>query len=144
MNSSENPAYSMCSEQITMFAKIQGAGAAAPVRAPTTFSATSMAGFMCASCNYVSTVAADITRSGVGAYTAKLRDGLPNVLDIDGRVNATTGAAAAKDVYVVDYNPTTRVITFGVNLATTGAVVDLLSTDFLTFTITGTKSVPPY
>lgn len=144
MNQSENLAFSMCFEQVTMFAKIQGAGAAAPVRAPTTFSATSMAGFMPASCNFVSTVAADITRSGVGAYTAKLRDGFPVVLDIDGRVNATTGAAAAKDVYIVDYNPTTRVITFGTNLATTGAVVDLLSTDFLTFTITAIKNVPTY
>jgi hypothetical protein len=57
---------------------------------------------------------------------------------------STTGAAAAKDVYVVDYNPTTRVITFGVNLATTGAAVDLLATDFLVFTITGQKGVPAY
>jgi len=129
---------------ITFYGKIQGAGAAAPVRAPTTFSATSMAGYMHSSNNYISTVASDITRSGVGAYTAKVRDGLPVVLDIDGRVNATTGAAAAKDVYIVDYNPTTRVITFGVNLATTGAVVDLLSTDFLTFVITGQKGVPTY
>jgi hypothetical protein len=80
----------------------------------------------------------------VGAYTAKLRDGVPVVLDIDGRVWSTTGAVAAKDVYIVEYNPTTRVITFGVNLATTGAVVDLLSTDFLVFTIVGQKNVPVY
>ena len=144
MNQSENLAYAMVPEQITLYAKIQGAGAAAPVRAPTTFSATSMAGYMHASNNFISQTAADITRAGVGAYTAKLRDSLPVVLDIDGRVNATTGAAAAKDVYIVDYNPTTRVITFGVNLATTGAVVDLLATDFLTFIITGMKSVPGY
>jgi hypothetical protein len=144
MNQSEYMAYGMPAEMITMYAKIVGAGAAAPLRAPTTFSATSMAGFMAASNNFVSLTAADITRSGVGAYTAKLRDGLPVVLDIDGRVYATTGAAAAKDVYIVDYNPTTRVITFGVNLATSGAVVDLLSTDFLTFTITGQKNVQAY
>ena len=144
MNESENASYAMPREQITFFAKIQGAGAAAPVRAPTLFSATSSAGFMHASNNYVSLVAADITRSGVGAYTAKLRDSVPVVNDVDGRVFATSGAAAAKDVYVIDYNPTTRVITFGTNLATTGAAVDLLSTDFLVFTITGQKSVPSY
>lgn len=144
MNQSENPASAMPYDHLVFYAKIQGQGAAAPIRAPSTFSATSMASYMHASNNYVSPVAADITRSGVGAYTAKLRDGLPVVLDIDGRVNATTGAAAAKDVYVVDYNPTTRVITFGTNLATTGAAVDLLTTDFLTFVISGQKSVPAY
>lgn len=144
MIQSENPSYAMPAEMIVYFAKIQGAGAAAPVRAPTTFSATSFAGFMHASNNFISLVATDITRSGVGAYTAKLRDVLPVVLDIDGRVYATTGAVAAKDVYVFDYNPTTGVITFGVNLATTGAVVDLLSTDFLVFTITGQKGKPVY
>jgi hypothetical protein len=144
MNESENIAFAMPREQITFYAKIQGAGAAAPVRAPTTFSATATSGFMHASNNYVSLTAADITRSGVGAYTAKLRDGVPVVLDIDGRVWSTTGAVAAKDVYIVEYNPTTRVITFGVNLATTGAVVDLLSTDFLVFTIVGQKNVPVY
>lgn len=144
MNRSENQAFAMPYGQITMFAKIQGAGAAAPVRAPSTFSATSAAGYMHASHNFVSTVAADITRSGAGAYTAKLQDGLPAVLHISGRVNATTGAAAAKDVHVFDYNPTTRVISFGTNLATSGAATDLLSTDFLTFMITGTKDVPAY
>jgi hypothetical protein len=143
MNQSENQAYAMPFEQITVYAKIQGAGAAAPVRAPTTFSATSSAGFMHASNNFVSTVATDITRAGVGDYTAKLRDGLPVVLDIDGRVWSTT-AAAAKDCYIRDYNPTTRVITFGTNLATTGAVADLAATDFLIFTINGTKSIPSY
>ncbi len=144
MNDSESAAYAMPYGQIMFYGKIQGAGAAAPVRAPTTFSATSMAGYMHSSNNYVSAPAGDITRSGVGAYTVKFRDGLPVVLDIDGRVNATTGAAAAKDVYIVDYNPNTRVVTFGVNLATTGAVVDLLSTDFLTFVITGQKGTPAY
>jgi hypothetical protein len=63
---------------------------------------------------------------------------------ICGIVWATTGAAAAKSVSVFDYNPTTRVITFGVNLVTSGAVVDLLSTDFLTFKIDGSKSIPAY
>lgn len=144
MNQSENQAFAMPYESITLYAKLQGAGAAAPVRAPTTFSATSSAGYMAASNNFVSQTAADITRSGVGAYTAKLRDGLPVVNYVEGMVWATTGAAAAKDVFVFDYNPTTRVITFGVNLATTGAAVDLLATDFLTFKIDGQKSIPVY
>lgn len=143
MNRTEHLAYALPYEQITLYGKIQGQAAAAPIRAPTTPSATSSAGFMFSSHNFISTVAADITRAGVGDYTAKLQDGLPVVLDIDGRVWSTT-AAAAKDVYIRDYNPTTRVITFGTNLATTGAVVDLLTTDFLVFTIVGTKGIPSY
>lgn len=143
MNRSDNPVTAMPYDMVVMFGKLQGAGAAAPVRAPTTFSATSMATYMHSSNNFISTTVV-CTRSGVGAYTATLSDGLPVVLDVDGRVFATTGAAAAKDVYVVDYNPTTRVITFGTNLATTGAAADLLSTDYLVFTITGQKTVPSY
>lgn len=144
MNRSENLAFSMSPESIAFYAKIQGAGAVAPVRAPTTFSATSSIGYMHASNNFVSLIAADITRSGVGAYTAKLSDSLPVILDIDARCWSSTGAAAYKDVYITDYNPTTRVITFGTNLATTGAATDLLATDFVTFIITGQKSVPTY
>ena len=143
MNQSDNPATALPYEHVVFYAKLQGAGAAAPVRAPTTFSATSSAGFMHASNNFVSLTATDITRAGVGDYTAKLRDGIPVVIDIDGRVWSTT-AATAKDVYIRDYNPTTRVITFGVNLATTGAVADLAATDFLVFTIVGQKTVPVY
>lgn len=134
----------MPAEMITFFAKIVGTGGTAPVRAPTTFSATSSAGYMAASNNFISLTAADITRSGAGAYTAKLRDGCPVVLDIDIRIWSTTGAAAYKDGYITDYNPTTRVITFGTSLATTGAAADLLATDFLTFIITGQKGVPVY
>jgi hypothetical protein len=143
MNQSENPSSAMPYEQITMYAKITGAGAAAPVRSSTTFSATASSAFMHASHNFVSLTAADITRAGVGDYTVKLRDGLPVVLDIDARCWSTT-AAGAKDVYIREYNPTTRVITFGTNLATTGAVADLAATDFVVFTIVGTKSVPVY
>lgn len=143
MNQSEHLAYAMPYEQIVLYAKIQGAGAAAPVRAPTTFSTTSAAGYMHASHNFVSLTATDITRAGVGDYTAKLRDGLPVVIDIDARI-WSTNAATAKDCYIRDYNPTTRVITFGTNLTTSGAVADLASTDFLVFTIVGTKSVPVY
>lgn len=144
MNRSDNPVTAMPYDMVVMFGKLQGAGAAAPVRAPTTFSSTSTAGFMHSSNNFVSTTAADITRSGVGAYTVKFSDGLPVILDIDVRVFSTTGAAAYKDAYVTDYNPTTRVLTFGTSLATTGAATDLLATDFVTFTITGQKTVPGY
>lgn len=143
MQQSENPSAAMPSEHLVFYAKIQGAGAAAPVRAPTTFSATSSAGFLHASNNFISLTAADITRAGVGDYTAKLRDSVPVVIDIDGRIWSTT-AATAKDVYIRDYNPTTRVITFGTNLTTSGAVADLAATDFLVFTIVGQKSVPVY
>lgn len=144
MIESENPAYAMPRETITYFAKLQGAGAAAPIRAPNLSTGVSAAAMSLASNNFISLTATDITRSGVGAYTAKLRDILPMVLDIDGRVWATTGAAAYKDVYITDYNPTTGVITFGTNLATSGAPADLLSTDFLVFTIIGQKNKPAY
>lgn len=139
MNQSENVAFAMPYEQITLFAKVQGQGPAAPIRAPTTFSATSTKGFMFSSHNFVSTVAANITRSGVGVYTAKLRDGLPLVLDIVPTVMGTDG----KRVQIQDYNPTTRVISFSAFDAA-GALADLATTDFVTFTIIGTKSVPGY
>lgn len=144
MNQSENQAFAMPNEQVTMYCKIQGAGAAAPVRAPNLLTGTSAAAMSFASNNFVSAVAADITRSGVGAYTLKLRDGFPVVNWIEGMVWATTGAAAYKDVFITDYNPVTRVVTFGVNLATSGAAVDLLSTDFLTFKFDCQKGIPPY
>lgn len=144
MNCSENQAFAMPYEHIVVYGKIQGQGAAAPLRAPTTFSATSSAGFMHSSNNFVSTVAADITRSGVGAYTVKFSDGLPVVLDIDIRVWSTAGAAAYKDAYVTDYNPTTRVLTFGTSLATSGVATDLATTDYAVFSISGQKSVPGY
>ncbi len=47
---------------IAVYGKIQGQAAAAPIRAPVTVSSTSSAGFMEASHNFVSLVAADITR----------------------------------------------------------------------------------
>jgi len=144
MNRSENPSYAMPYEHITMYGKLQGQGAAAPIRAPSTFSATSSAGFMHSSNNFVSTIAADVTRTGVGAYTVKFSDGIPVVIDIDLRIWSTTGAAAYKDGYVTDYNPTTRVLTFGTNLATSGAATDLATTDFLVITIVGQKGVPGY
>lgn len=139
MNQSENVAFAMPYEQITHYAKIQGQGVAAPIRAPTTFSATSTKGFMFASHNFVSPIAADITRSGVGVYAAKLRDGLPLVLAIVPTVMGTDG----KRVQVQDYNPTTRVISFSAFDAA-GLADDLDATDFVTFTLIGTKSVPGY
>lgn len=142
MNQSEFPSYAMAQEQITMFAKIQGAGGVAPVRAPTTFSATSSIGFLPASLNWVSTTATDIVRTGAGAYTMKLRDGLPLVLNVTGECWGP--AATAKDIVVQDYNPTTRVLTFASNLESSGAATDLAAADFVVFTIIGTKGVPAY
>lgn len=142
MNQSENLAYAMPYEQLTLYAKIQGQGAAAPIRAPTTFSATSSAGFMHASNNFVSATASDITRTGVGLYTAKLRDSVPVVLDID--IKVWGPSATAKDAYVTDYNPTTRVVTFATFLQSSSAAADLATTDFATFVITGQKNIPVY
>lgn len=139
MNQSENQSSSMAYEEITFYAKIQGAGAAAPVRAPTTFSATSSIGFMHASNNFVSLTATDIVRSGAGVYTVKLRDSLPVILWIDPSVWGTD----SKRAQVTDYNPTTRVISVKVTTAA-GVAADLASTDFLTFKITGQKSIPAY
>src|ERR1700751_6498891 len=101
MNQSENLAYAMPSESITFYAKVQGAGAAPPVRPPTTFSWTSFKGFMHAINNFVSLTASDITRSGAGVYTAKLRDSLPIVLNIIPELVGTDG----KWAQVTDYNP---------------------------------------
>lgn len=142
MNNSENLAFAMPCEHITFYAKIQGAGAAAPVRAPTTISATSSIGFMHASNNYVSTVATDISRASAGAYTLKLRDSLPVILNITGDVWGP--AATAKDLVIQDYNPTTRVLTFATNLESSGAATDLATADFVVFTFTGQKNSPVY
>ncbi len=142
MNQSENVSYAMPPEQITFYAKIQGAGAAAAVRAPTTYSATSSIGFMHASNNFAPTVATDIVRTGAGAYTMKLRDSLPVILNIT--AECWGPAATGKDIVIVDYNPTTRVLTFGSNLESTGAATDLAAADFVIFTIIGMKSIPTY
>lgn len=142
MNLSDNPATAMPYEHLTFYAKIQGTGAAAPVRAPTTFSATSSVGFMHASHNFCSLTATDIVRTGAGAYTMKLRDGVPVVLNIT--AECWGPAATGKDIVIQDYNPTTRVVTFASNLESTGAATDLAAADFVVFTITGTKTVPPY
>jgi len=139
MNQSENPAYAMPPEMVIFFAKIQGAGAAAPVRAPTTFSATSYKGFMHASNNFVSLVATDITRSGAGVYTAKLRDTFPVILSIEPEIIGTD----FKQCQVQDYNPSTQVLSFTVT-NTAGAPTDLAATDFVTFTFFAQKVKPTY
>lgn len=142
MNQSENIAFAMPYEQITFYAKIQGAGAAPPVKAPTTFSATSSIGFMHASNNFCSAVATDITRVSAGVYTMKLRDGLPVMLNISGDVWGP--AATSKNLVIQDYNPTTRVVSFTTNLETTGAATDLAAADFVVFELKGQKGIPAY
>lgn len=142
MNNSENLAWSMSQEHITYYAKIQGAGAAAPVRAPTLFSATSAIGYMAASNNYAPTVATDITRSGAGVYTMKLRDASANILGINADVWGPQ--ATSKSVIIQDYNPSTRVLSFTVTLDSTNAATDLAAADFVIFEIKGQKGLPVY
>jgi alkyl hydroperoxide reductase subunit AhpC len=140
MNQSENVAFSMSPELIIFFAKVQGAGAAtAPVRAPTTFSNTSWKGFMFASNNFVSTVATDIATSATGVYTAKLRDVTGHVINISADLAGTDG----KWAQVTNYNHSTQVISFQV-FSALGALADMASTDFVTFTIFGQKVKPTY
>jgi hypothetical protein len=139
MNQSENLAFSMTPESIRFYAKIQGQGAAAPIRAPTTFSSTSFISFMHASNNFISLVATDITRSGAGVYTAKLRDFLPVIVAMDIQVAGTNGKWGS----IVDYNPTTGVISF-LTFSSAGAATDLATTDFAVFVIDGQKVKPTY
>jgi hypothetical protein len=142
MNSSESLAYAMSPEHITFYAKIQGTGATPPVRAPTTFSATSAIGYMAASNNWCSTVATDITRASAGVYTMKLRDSTANVLGINADVWCPQ--ATSKSAIIQDYNPTTRVLSFTVTLDSTNAPTDLAAADFVIFEIKGQKSIPGY
>lgn len=142
MNNSETVAFSMSQEHITFYAKIQGAGAAAPIRCPTTFSATSAIGYMAASNNYCSTIATDITRSGAGVYTMKLRDSSANILGINADVWGPQ--ATSKSAIVQDYNPTTKVLSFTVTLDSSNAPTDLAAADFVIFEIKGQKGIPSY
>jgi hypothetical protein len=139
MNRSENPAAAMPYEMITYFAKFKGAGAFALVVAPTTFSSTSSIGFMHVSNNFASVTAADHTRSGAGAYTVKLSDTVPVVLNIVPTVWGPDG----KRAQIADYNPSTRVATV-LTWDAAGVAADLAATDFLVLEIVGTKSVPAY
>lgn len=123
-------------EQATIYGLIQGAGAAAPVVAGTTFSGTSSKSFMPRSVNWISLIAADIVRTGAGIYTAKFTDGLPYVIDITVSNWGTSGLWAS----MVDFNPTTRVVSFQTFNAG-GTPADMAATDFLRFTITGSQTV---
>jgi hypothetical protein len=136
MNRSQYPDASMSLEQCSAWASVQGAGAAAPTIPTTTLSLTSSIQPMTASDNYASTVAGDITRSGVGLYTVKLKDSFPIILDILPNVWGTDG----KQAQMTDYNPTTRVITVK-TYTSAGVAVDLASTDNLKFNILGRLSI---
>lgn len=140
MNQSENPAYGMPAELIIFFARVTGAGAAAPVRSSTTYSNTSWKGFMFASNNFVSTTATDIARSGAGVYTAKLRDVPGHVIEIIPTLAGTDG----KKVQIQDYNHSTQTISFSVLNADGLVATDLAATDEVTFTIFGQKVKPTY
>lgn len=139
---SEFQSFSMSQEHIVLYAKIQGAGAAAPIRAPTLFSATSAIGYMAASNNYCSTVATDITRASAGVYTMKLRDAPANILGINADVWGPQ--ATSKSCIIQDYNPTTKVLSFTTTLDTTNAATDLAAADFVVFEIKGQKGLPVY
>jgi|SRR6188474_78109 len=139
MNESENQCFAMPREQITQWAAVQGAGAAAPTVPTITPSTTNSLVFMHRSNNWVSRTAGDIARSGAGVYTAKLRDGFPTILDIIPNVVGTDG----KRVQVTGYNPVTRVISFS-SYNAAGTATDLATTDFCRFTILGQKNFPDY
>lgn len=139
MNRSENLATAMPYEMITLFAKFTGAGAAALTVASTTFSATVSKSFLHRSNNFASTTASDHTYVGTGSYTVKLSDAPPNILAIIPSVMGTDGKKAT----LTAYNPTTRVASI-LTWDVTGVATDLATTDSLTLTIMGTKSVPDY
>lgn len=130
--------YQMSPEVCNFIACVQGAGAAAPVIPTTVFSATSSKGYMTAANNFASGVAGDIVRSGVGVYTVKLKDGLPVVIDLGANVWGPNGTWAT----ILDYNPTTRVVSVN-TWAAGGAAADLAATEFLRLSITGQMSVFP-
>lgn len=134
-----NESFSSILELATIYGMIQGQGAAAPIVAPVTFSATSSKSFMPRSINWVSLVAADITRSGAGVYTAKFVENMPYVADITPAIWGPSGLWGS----IVDYNPTTRVVSFQ-TFAAAGAATDLTTNDYLRFTVTGSFTVPPY
>jgi hypothetical protein len=130
--------FQMSPEVVTFFGSVQGAGAAIPVIPTTTQSTTSSIQPMTAANNYVSGTSGDITRSGVGVYTLKLKDSIPVILDIAPNIWGTDG----KWCQITDYNPTTRIVSLKV-FAAAGAAADLASTDNLKLTITGQLSVFP-
>jgi hypothetical protein len=137
MNRSPEPiGFTMHRDQLTFYASVQGAGAAAPVIPTTTLSATSSIQPMMAADNFASPTAGDIVRSSAGVYTIKLKDGIPYVLDIGVSVWGTDG----KWAQMTDYNPTTRVVSVKV-YASGGAAADLAATDNLKLAIIGRMSM---
>jgi hypothetical protein len=66
----------------------------------------------------------------------KLKDGIPVVLDVCPDVWGPNGTKAS----LLDYNPTTRILSFN-TWTVAGAAVDLAATEFARFTILGQLSV---
>jgi hypothetical protein len=128
----------MSPEATTFMAMVQGAGAAAPVIPSTVHSNTTAKLQATAANNFASGVAGDITRSGVGVYTIKLKDGLPEILDIGPNVWGPNGTWST----ILDYNPQTRVVSVN-TWAAGGAAADLAATEMLRLTISGQMSVFP-
>lgn len=124
--------FTLAREQITAYGSVQGAGAAAPVIPTTVFSATSSIGWQSVLDNFVSGVAGDIARSGVGLYTVKFKENIPVILDITVNVWGPNGNYATN----TDYNPTTRILSFK-TFQPNGTAADIAATDFVKFTITG-------
>ena len=138
IRSGYSESYQGSPEVFTFFGSVQGAGAAAPTIPTTTQSTSTSIQPMTAANNWVSSTAGDITRSGVGVYTIKLKDALPVILDIGVNVWGTDG----KWAQMTDYNPSTRVISVKV-YAAGGSAADLATTDNMKITVTGQVSVFP-
>jgi hypothetical protein len=130
--SPEEISYVMHRDMCTMYAMVQGAGAAAPVLPTTVLSLSSSIQPALPCDNFASNVAGDITRSGVGLYTIKLKEALPVILDIGVSLWGTDG----KWAQMTDYNPQTRVVTVKV-YAAGGAAADLAATDNLKLSVVG-------
>jgi hypothetical protein len=136
MNRSEHPLFAHMSRDAIMFqGSVRGAATATPTITPAVYSATSLVQFMAASDNWILSTA----RSGVGAYTLRLKDSVPVFYDVLVSVWGTDG----KQAQVADYNPTTLTLT--ITVLSAGAVAaDLATTDNLRLTFIGNKNIPVY
>jgi hypothetical protein len=131
MNRSPEPvSYVMHRDMCTMYAMVQGAGAAAPVIPTTVLSLTSSIQPALAQDNFAA--AGGVARSGVGLYTITLKEALPLILDIGLSIWGLDG----KWGQITDYNPQTRVVTLKV-YAAAGAAADLAATDNMKLSIIG-------
>jgi hypothetical protein len=138
--------YETVIQRINFYGMLQGAGAAAPFYPTNTVSQTSSKGFMQKSANAISAVAGDTTRTGTGAYTTKLHSaaqqqltGLPPLaIDISANVWGPSGTWSS----IVDYNPTTGLLTF-LTFAAGGTAADLASTEFVHFTFSCQNTLLP-